>query len=66
MCEQVIGLLSKSELVKDLYPMEERRIHPSTEARGKGFQHKRRIWVKNDLSTWHIIAKIRRHAQDPT
>ncbi len=65
MCEQVIKLLAEEELVRELSPPEEWRIHPSTEAKGKGFQHERRLWVKNDLNARHI-AKIRQHAQDPT
>ena len=44
---------------------EEWRIHPSKETRGKGFQYKRRLWVKNDLNAWHV-AKILQHAQNPT
>ena len=64
-CEQFIGFLSKVELVKELSPPpEEWRIHPSTEARGNGFHHERRLWIRNDLNTLHI-AKIRQHAQDP-
>jgi hypothetical protein len=64
-CEQVINLLVEDELVREFSPPEEWRIHSSTEARGKGFQHERRILVKNDLNARHI-AKIRQHAQDPT
>ncbi len=65
LCERVIELLIKDELVRELSPPDEWRIHPSTEARGKGFQHERKLWVTNDLGTWHI-AKLRQHAQDPT
>jgi hypothetical protein len=43
MCEQVIKLLAKDELVRELSPPEEWRIHPSTETKGKGFQHERRL-----------------------
>jgi hypothetical protein len=38
MCEYVIQILSKVGLIIELSPTEEWRIHPSTEARGKGFQ----------------------------
>ncbi len=61
MCEQVIKLLAEDELVKELSPPEDWRTQSSTEAKGKGFQHERRLWVKNDLNSWHI-AKIRQHA----
>jgi hypothetical protein len=43
---------------------DEWRIHPSTEARGSGFQHERRVWGINDQEQW-IILKVRHHAQDP-
>ena len=65
LCEQVVKLLTEDDLVRELSPPDEWRIHPSTEARGKGFQHERKMWVKNDLNAWHI-AKLRQHAQDPT
>jgi len=65
MCEYGIKLLAEEELVGELSPPEEWRIHPSTEARDNGFQHKRRLLVKNELNAWHIV-KIRQHAQDPT
>jgi hypothetical protein len=65
LCEQVVKLLIEDDLVRELSPPDEWRIHPSTEARGKGFQHERRLWVTNDLNAWHI-AKLRQHAQDPT
>ncbi len=50
LCDQVIKLLAEEELVRELYPPEEWRIHPLMEVRGKGFQHERRLWVKNDLN----------------
>jgi hypothetical protein len=50
LCEKVVKLLAKEEFVRELSPPEEWRIHPSTESRGKGFQHERRLWVKNDLN----------------
>jgi hypothetical protein len=65
LCERVIELLIKDELARELSPPDEWRIHPSTEAPGKGFQHERKLWVTNDLGTWHI-AKLRQHAHDPT
>jgi hypothetical protein len=64
LCEKVVKLLAKDEFVRELSPPEEWRIHPSTEARGKGFQHESRLWVENDLNAWHV-AKLRHHAQDP-
>ncbi len=64
-CEHVVKLLVEDDLVRELSPQDEWRIHPSTEARGKGFQHERRLWVRNDLNAWHI-AKLRQHAQDST
>jgi hypothetical protein len=64
MCEKVAKLLAKDEFTRELSPPEEWRIHPSTEARGKGFHHERRLWVKNDLNAWHVT-KLRQHAQDP-
>ncbi len=52
MCEKVIGLLSKAaELVRELSSPEEWKIHPTTEVKGKGFHHERRLWVRNDLNT---------------
>ena len=65
LCEKVVKLLEEDEFVGELSPPEEWRIHPSTESRGKGFQHERRLWFKNDLNVWHI-AKLRQHAQDPS
>jgi len=58
LCEQVVKLLMEDDLVRELSPPDEWRIHPSIEARGKGFQHERRLWVTNDLNAWHI-AKLR-------
>jgi len=43
LCEQVIKLLAEEELVTDFSPPEKWRIHPSTEAKGKGFQHERML-----------------------
>jgi len=66
LCERVVKLLAKDEFARELSPPpEEWRIQPSTEPRGKGFQHERRLWVKNDLNAWHV-AKLRQHAQDPS
>jgi hypothetical protein len=42
LCDQVVKLLIEDDLVQELYPPHEWRIHPSTEARGKDFQHERR------------------------
>ena len=52
MCEEVGMLLSKDELVRELFPPEEWRIHSSTDTRGKRSQHERKLWVKNDLNSW--------------
>ena len=65
LCEHDVKLLIEEDLVRELSPPDEWRIHPSTEARGKGDQHERKLWVTNDLNAWHI-AKLRQHAQDPT
>ncbi len=65
LCEQAIKLLIKENLVRELSPPDDWRIHPSTEARCKGYQHERKLWVTNDLNAWHI-AKLHQHAQDPT
>ncbi len=35
--------------VRELTPPDSCCIHPSTEARGLGFQHERRVWSPNDL-----------------
>ena len=40
-------------------------IHPSTEARGSGFQHERRVRGIDDMNDW-IAVKFRQHAQDPS
>jgi hypothetical protein len=50
LCEHAVKLLIEDDLVRELSPHDEWRIHPSTEARGKGFQHERRLWVTNDLN----------------
>jgi hypothetical protein len=65
MCEQAINLLAKDELVRELGPPDEWLIYTSMEATCKGFQQERRLWVKNDLKSWHV-AKIRQHAYDST
>ncbi len=49
-CEHAIKLLAKDELVRELSPLDEWRIHSSTEARGKGNQHERMLWFENDLN----------------
>jgi hypothetical protein len=50
LCEQVVKLLIEEDLVRELSPPDDWRIHPSTEARGKGYQHERKLWVTNDLN----------------
>ncbi len=62
MCEPDGKLLIEEDLVRELSPPDDWRIHPSTEARGKGYQHERKHWVTNDLNAWHI-AKLRQHAR---
>jgi hypothetical protein len=62
--EQAHAILVERGTFEELSPPDEWRIHPSTEARGSGFQHKRRVWGTNDLDQW-ITLKIRQHAQDP-
>ena len=37
LCEHAVKLLMEDDLVQELSPLDEWRIHPSTEARGKGF-----------------------------
>jgi hypothetical protein len=37
LCEQVVKLLIEEDLIRELSPLDEWRIHPSTEARGKSF-----------------------------
>jgi hypothetical protein len=63
--EQAVATLVERGNVRELSPLDEWRIHPSTEARGSGFQHERRVWGINDVDQW-IILKIRQHSQDPT
>jgi hypothetical protein len=41
------------------------RIHPSTESRGKGFQHERKV-LRCDASGQWTQVKLRQHCQDPT
>jgi hypothetical protein len=48
--EHAIKRLAEEELVREIPPPEEWRIHPSTDAKGNGFQHERRLWVKNNLN----------------
>jgi hypothetical protein len=57
-CEQVVKLLIEEDLVRELSPPSDWRTHPSTKARGKGYQYERKLWVTNDLNAWHI-AKLR-------
>ena len=63
--EQAVATLVERGNVQELSPPDEWRIHPSTEARGSGFQHERRVWGINDVDQW-IILKIKQHSQDPT
>ena len=65
LCEQAITSLICENLVKQFITPDQWRIHSSIEARGKGFQHERKLWVENDFGTWHV-AMIRYHAHDPT
>jgi hypothetical protein len=63
--EQALTALIEFGTVRELTPPGEWRIHPSTEARGSGFQHERIVWGINDQDQW-ITIKIRQHAQDPS
>ena len=51
--------------IKECDPPCEWRIHPSTEARGSGFQHERFVWCIDDENEWTML-KIRQHATDPS
>jgi len=63
--EHAIATLTERGTVQELSPLpDEWRIHPSTEARGSGFQHERRVWGIDDIDQWTVL-KIRQHSQDP-
>ena len=62
--EQALAIMVERGTVQEFSPPDEWRIHPSTEARGSGFQHERRVWGTNDSGQW-ITLKIRQHSQDP-
>ena len=62
--EQAISGLIANGSVRELEPPDEWRIHPSTEARGNGFQHERFVRGIDDNLDW-ITVKLRQHAQDP-
>ena len=62
--EQAAATLAERGTVRELSPPDEWRIHPSTEARGSGFRHERRVWGINDVDQW-IVLNIRQHSQDP-
>ena len=63
--EQALSGLKDKGIVLELKPPSEWRIHPSTEARGSGFQHERLVWGIDDHDDWAVV-KIRQHAADPT
>jgi hypothetical protein len=63
--EQGINILIETGTVEELSPPDEWRIHPSTEARGSGFHHERRVRGINDSDQWFVL-KIRQHSQDPS
>jgi hypothetical protein len=65
LCEHAIEILITDDLVKELSPWDEWRNHSSTEAKGKGYQQEREVWVNNDLITSHV-AKFRQHTYVPT
>jgi hypothetical protein len=48
--EHDVKLLIEEDLIRELSPSDEWRIHPSTEARGKGYQNERRLRATNDLN----------------
>jgi hypothetical protein len=63
--EQVLtGLIDKGTVI-ECSPPNAWRIHPSTEARGSGFQHESLVWGINDHDVCAIV-KIRQHALDPS
>ncbi len=63
--EAALSSLTKAGSVRELAPTPDAwRVHPSTEARGSGFQWERRIMGLNDCDQWTDI-KIRQHAQNP-
>jgi hypothetical protein len=59
-----MSALTEQRSIRELSPPDDWRIHPSTEARGSGFQHERRVWGTDDQYSW-VTLKIRQHAQDP-
>ncbi len=63
--EEALNRLIAQASTQELTPSDELRIHPSTEARGSGYYHGRRIWGCIDLDQWTII-KVHQHAQDRT
>ena len=63
--EQAVSALAEQGHIREFSPPDVWRIHPSTEARGSGFQHERRVWGSDDHEVW-VTLKIRQHAQDPT
>ncbi len=46
--EEAITVLIEAGRIRELDDPDGWRIHPSTEARGSGFQHERRVWGLND------------------
>ena len=62
--ERAVHGLVDQGIISELSPRDEWRVHPSTEARGSGFQHERLVRGINDRNEW-ITLKLRQHAQDP-
>ena len=57
--EQSLATLIKRGTVQELPPPpDEWRLHPSTQTRGSGVHHERRVGGTNDQDQW-IILKIR-------
>jgi hypothetical protein len=46
--EQTLTGLKDKGIVLELQSPNDWRVHPSTEARGSGFQHERLVWGIND------------------
>ena len=59
--EQALSGLNDKGIILELQIPNEWRIHPSTEATGSGFQHKRLVWGINDHDD-RASVKIPQHA----
>ena len=50
----ITGLIDKGT-IRELSPPSELRVHPSTGARGSGFEHERLAWGINDGDKWATV-----------